>query len=110
MTTAETWAQRITEWRHSGRSSAVYCAGKGFRPSALFYWVKRLRVLEARGPSRPEIRIARVVPQTPTEAATRSSATVSNLVITIGNTRIEVTGGCDAHALSALLKSLRVSA
>src|SRR5690606_28658051 len=58
----EEWRARVEAWRASGQGLAEFCRGKGFTPSNLRSWVKRLDAAgdKAVSPSeRP--RIARVV-------------------------------------------------
>jgi hypothetical protein len=109
------WAERVREWRASGRSAEQFAEGQGFKPSTLRFWASRLRVktLSVTAPvARGEggrVRLVRV-DRTPSaiegRAAARESSSSATVVIAIGTARIEVRPGFDRSLLSAVVETL----
>ena len=125
------WTRRVADWQSSGETFSRHCKGKAFSPSALRYWVQRLRqampagkpsdVLVAdRGQdvpaSRPakravsEVRMARVertyAPAGASGTAPRqaSSASDETVVVELGSARVSVRPGFDRSTLAAVLE------
>jgi hypothetical protein len=69
MTSTEAkWAERVWEWRRSGKTAEAFAEGREFEASTLGYWASRLKVsavteqAEARRPApKPAVAMARVV-------------------------------------------------
>lgn len=100
------WLERVTAWRESGESIAVFARGHGFSDSALRYWVGRLsRPRKQAGPTR-------VVPLVPKSQATIARAVTaeagpsSDVVVEIGQARIRVSRGFDREVLLAVVTAL----
>jgi len=107
---AETWAQRVAEWKASGLTSKAYCEGKPFTPGGLRHWAYRLgagRSPEA-APASP-VRIAKVVRIPRAKAlpeADERGCVVPELILEVGPVRIEVRTGFDRATLAAVLDVL----
>ena len=66
MTSTEAkWAERVREWRASGKTAEEFAAGFEYEVSTLRYWASRLKT----GAERPALVIAQVV-----RKSTRSSS------------------------------------
>jgi hypothetical protein len=114
----EVWSTRVQEWQASGRTLADFCRGKGFTPSGLRYWVKRLDP-STEAPREPSavppkpIRIARVVrtrPKEPPTSVTRtvaSAAPSEHVVVEVGPMRVLVPVGLEPARLEAVLVAVR---
>lgn len=100
------WSERVTAWRNSGESIAVFARGKGFSDSALRYWKMRL--------SRPpkENGRPRIVPLVSKSQAPRARAAVaaatpsSDVVVEVGLARIRVSRGFDREVLVSVVAAL----
>jgi hypothetical protein len=113
----ELWSTRVREWQASGQTLADFCRGKGFTPSGLRYWVKRLGAsaeTPSEAPAAPlkPIRIARVV-GTRTKAApasvTRTAGSPQSpdhLVVEVGPMRVLVPVGLEVARLEAVLVAI----
>src|SRR5882672_932311 len=97
MTETETkWADRVREWKVSGKRAEDFAAGRGFKASTLRFWASRLRApAKATAPSErePSVRIARVT-------------VGASLCVVIGAARIEVREGFDRTMLRELVEAL----
>ena len=52
MTSTEAkWAERVRDWRASGKSAELFAEGKQFEASTLRYWASRLKVAAQRASS-----------------------------------------------------------
>jgi hypothetical protein len=113
----EVWRTRVQEWQASGRTLADFCRGKGFTPSGLRYWVKRLDP-STEAPREPSavspkpIRIARVVrtrPKEPSASITRTAASAAaseHVVVDVGSMRVLVPVGLEPARLEAVLVAI----
>jgi hypothetical protein len=96
------WAERVREWKASGRSASDYAEGKGFAAATLAWWSSRIRS-EALGEatasavSDSQVRMARVV------RATRAS---SSLTVRVAGAVIEVRAGFDRGLLREVVDAL----
>jgi hypothetical protein len=97
MTEIAMWRKRVSMWRVSGETAAVFSARQGFSVYGLRRWSSRL----GRETRRPVVRVAQLVRSAaggPTDQ--RGSIVVENL-----DTRVRITIGSDAdrETLSAVL-------
>lgn len=105
--TKAVWAERVEEWRKSGKSAPEYAADKPYAGSTLQWAASRLKQGRA-GASKPgagrrasvgEIRMAKVV-------RSRQEAAVSEMVIEVAGTRIGVRRGFDRALLREVVSAL----
>ena len=106
--TEAVWAERVEEWRKSGKSAAEFAADKPYAGSTLQWAASRLKQSPPRA-SKPrtgrpvsvgEIRMAKVVRRTNPEAA------VAEMVIEVAGTRIGVRRGFDRALLREVVSAL----
>lgn len=97
MTNESKWTARLAAWRASGHSAARFCADKDYSESTLRYWASRLRDVE---PTRPEVRIAKVVPAS---AATEAETPI---VLEVGGVRVALRRGFDRDVLRDVLDAI----
>jgi hypothetical protein len=102
------WAERVEEWRKSGKSAPEFAADKPYAGSTLQWAASRLKQGPARA-SRPgkgrraptgEIRMARVVRRV------SQAAVVAEMVIEVAGTRIGVRRGFDRALLREVVSAL----
>jgi hypothetical protein len=123
MTVAKIWAQRVADWRASGKTSVEFAEGKGFTGSGLRYWASRLsakpararaaKAKPARSPGRGDavrqrskaIRIARVIRSSP-GAPPVSVGPEGSIVFDFAGTRVAVSAGFDRAGLRDVLELL----
>jgi hypothetical protein len=125
------WTRRVADWQSSGETFSLHCKGKAFSPSALRYWVQRLRqAMPASKPpavsvtdrgddvpaSKPakvavsEVRMVRVerthAPAGVLGTAPRqaSSASDETIVVEFYSARVSVRPGFDRSTLAAVLE------
>lgn len=104
MADRETWAKRVAEWKASGLSSPVFCAGKDFTPGGLRHAAHRLS--HGTG-SKSRVRVARVVRvESARRAVQRSESGASELVVEVGRARVAVRRGFDRATLALVLDLL----
>jgi hypothetical protein len=125
------WTKRVADWQSSGETFSRHCKGKAFSPSALRYWVQRLR--QAMPPSKPpavpvtshgddappskpakppvrEVRMARVertpAPTVVSGAVPRQASVASDgaIVVEFCAARVSVRPGFDRSTLAAVLE------
>ena len=107
MTETETkWAERIREWRSSGKTAQEFAAGQDFEASTLRYWASELnrrarqsRPVGAAPPTAKRVRMVRVRRGVP-------PATATPMVIAIGAARIELRAGFDRALLREVIAAL----
>ena len=95
--TESTWATRVAEWRKSGLSAPAYCKDKGFSPSGLRYWDKRLAVTNTSS-HQTDVRLARVVRTT-----RKAEEAETPILIELGPARLGIRRGFDPETLRAVL-------
>jgi hypothetical protein len=97
------WAERVRQWRASGKACKEFAAGQDFKPSTLRYWASELNrrsPKEAKvSTSATRVRLVRVQP-----VARRPSD--EPIVVTIGGARVEVRAGFDRALLREVLEAL----
>lgn len=98
VTTTETWAQRVAEWRASGQTAGEFAAGRGFAASTLRWWSSRLR--------RQTPGLVRVVAasDSPRGAGSRGAGSIE---LEVGEVRVHVRAGFDRALLAEVLEVLR---
>lgn len=101
------WAERIADWKASGRTSEEYCEGKPFTAGGLRHWAYLLRRVTPRKPvALAEVRIAKVVPRPAPAVAALPSRSSEALVVEVGDARIAVRPGFDRATLAAVVEVL----
>jgi hypothetical protein len=100
--TQSKWADRVREWKASGRSASDYAQGQGFAAATLVWWSSRIRggalgSEAARATSGSHVRMARVV---------RAARPASCLTVRVGGANIEVRTGFDRTLLRELVDAL----
>lgn len=106
--TRAVWAERVEEWRKSGKSAPDFAADKAYAGSTLQWAASRLKQAQARprrsGAGRRasvgEIRMAEVVRRASPETA------VAEMVIEVAGTRIGVRRGFDRALLREVVSAL----
>lgn len=93
------WAERVAEWRASGRSARAYCEGRDFNHRDLYRWGQRLKRAAPRRAPAGAVQMVRVESRkvTPPQAA---------LTIELGATRVAVPAGYDGATLRTVLEAL----
>ena len=115
MTATETkWAERVREWRDSGKGAEEFAAGQPYKASTLRWWgtevrrraESRIGRREGHGSKRAEaIPMARVVRRT----HPRASADLvrgGGVVVEVSGARITLARGFDAELLSEVVRVL----
>jgi hypothetical protein len=100
--TESKWAERVREWKASGRTASEFAEGREFKASTLVYWASCLRRgrVGAIAPKKrqPRVRMARVV---------RSRAGVDDSIeVAVGAARVVVRAGFDEALLRQVVKAL----
>jgi hypothetical protein len=100
--TESKWAERVREWKASGRTAGEFAEGREFKASTLVYWASCLRRgrVGALSPKKrqPPVRMARVV---------RSRGSVEDsIVVAVGIARVAVRAGFDEALLRRVVKAL----
>lgn len=93
VTTTESWAHRIAEWRASGQTAAEFAAGRGFAASTLRWWSSRL--------GRQTPGLVRVL------AANDAPRGAGSIELEVGEVRVHVRAGFDRALLAEVLEVLR---
>jgi hypothetical protein len=91
--TAETWRERIREWRASGKSAMQFAEGRDYSPKTLQYWEYRLR--KADNPA-----FVKLVPRG------ASKPTTTEMVVEIGSARVRISRGFDAALFAEVVSAL----
>ncbi|MCL4775776.1 MAG: hypothetical protein KJZ98_17710, partial [Burkholderiaceae bacterium] len=104
--TESKWAERIREWKSSGKGAEEFASGRAYKPSTLKWWATELR-RRADGRQRATkpraakaIRLARVVRRT------RAPAAGQAMVVEVSGARISVARGFDAELLADVVRAL----
>jgi hypothetical protein len=100
--TESKWAERVREWKASGRTAKEFAEGREFKASTLVYWASCLRRgrVGAMAPQKRQarVRMARVV---------RSPARIDDsIVVAVGAARVAVRAGFDEELLRRVVKAL----
>jgi len=109
--TEAAWAERVEEWRKSGKTATEFAADKAYAGSTLQWAASRLRrksggKLRSASAGRAvaaagDIRMAKVVRRPRQEDA------VADMVVEIAGARISVRRGFDTTLLAAVVQALR---
>ena len=103
------WAERVRQWRASGKTAPEFAAGQGFADSTLRCWASELNHRAPRprkaalpptqlAPADAPVRIARVV-----RIAAPAAAPI---VVAVGAARVEVRAGFDRALLREVVEAL----
>jgi hypothetical protein len=109
-TTDEKWAERIRQWKESGKTADEFTAGQPYKASTLKWRAAELRRSaeggarygKGRAPSRT-IRMARVVSRRATEQQG------GGLAVEVAGARILLSRGFDAELLAEVVRALGAS-
>ena len=100
--TESKWAERVRDWKSSGRTAKEFAEGREFKASTLVYWascLRRGRVGAAAPQERqPRVRMARVV--------RRPARVDDSIVVAVGAARVAVRAGFDETLLRRVVKAL----
>ena len=104
MTETETkWADRVRDWKSSGKRAEEFATGRAFKASTLRFWASRLRSAPGKAAAsaerEPRVRMALVT------TGSRQSVGAS-LCVVVGAARIEVREGFDRALLCELVETL----
>ncbi len=92
------WAERVEEWRRSGKKAPAFVDGRSYSATALRYWAKRLETSAAV----TRVALARVVrPGTSVETTSDDGVEVI-----VGSARLVVRRGFDPVLLRELVAAL----
>ena len=91
------WAERVEEFRRSGKTAPAFVAGRGYTASALNYWERKLKAAPARA-----VVLARVV----RPGTVVASAAAEGVELLVGGVRIVVRRGFDAELVRELVAVL----
>lgn len=107
MAHAETWAERIAEWRASGLTAREFCSGRDFAVTALYWWSSKLGRAPRAKRSQP-VRLARVVRRTSTasDADGKSGVDRALVLIELDGVRVFVTAGVERATLTNVFDAL----
>jgi transposase len=106
--TESKWAERVRQWRASGKTADQFATGQEFRSSTLRYWASELNRRTGRlakpkaavdNGTAARMQVVRVKPVARREAA-------EAIVVTIGGARVEVRAGFDRALLRELVDAL----
>jgi hypothetical protein len=111
------WAERVREWRGSGKGAQEFAVGRSYKASTLRWWATELRRRAAEGfrqgkapvgKTAGTIAMARVVtrgrPRNPAPVAVPAAA--GGVVVEVSGARIALTRGFDAELLSEVVRVL----
>jgi transposase len=98
------WAERVREWRESGRTANEFAQGQAYEASTLRYWASRLNrgAATSAGPTAKPAHAVRMVRVTRTPEMTSGEP----MAVVIGGARIEVRAGFDRALLAELVAAL----
>ena len=100
--TESKWAERVREWKASGRTAKQFAEGRDFKASTLVYWascLRRGRVGAVRPQKRqPRVRMVRLV------AVAKPAGGL--LTVRVGAAQVEVRSGFDRGLLRELVEVL----
>jgi hypothetical protein len=121
--TREKWADRIREWRASGKSAEEFTEGKDYRASSLRAAVRRLNETASHPMSTPAAAKAtgrrrgaeRLVPTPPPPRAPRfmpvrmrrAEPAAPEMIVEVGGARIRVARGVDVAFLGDVVRALQ---
>jgi len=114
MTSTEAaWAERVREWRSSGKTAEAFAEGRQFAASTLRYWARRLKTSAGTGGAKasavmagPTVAMARVVRSRGERTVPDSQAGGDALVISVGGATITVGRGFDPILLRDVVAAL----
>jgi len=105
--TESKWAERVGQWRASGKTAREFAAGQGFEASTLRYWASQLNrtrpgkpvVLSAPAAAVAHVRMVRV-------RRKPRAASAEAMVVWIGAACIELRAGFDRGLLREVVDAL----
>jgi hypothetical protein len=103
--TASKWAERVREWRASGKTAEEFASAFDFEASTLRYWASRLRTEGTEQLAPTLARVVRRRGRPPTSRVDEFSA-APEVEIVIGGARIVVRRGFDAELLREVAAAL----
>ena len=101
------WAERVREWRASGKTAEEFAGGFDFEASTLRYWASRLRTEGAGGAKAPAIvRVVRRRRRPGSRVRVEEAPTHLSVDVVVGAARIVVRSGFDAELLRQVVAAL----
>jgi hypothetical protein len=99
------WAERLEQWKASGKSQEEFAQGKPFKASTLRWWSTELKRRNVRGQEEPagDIRMARVMRK---RSGAAGASTSSGLVVEVSGVRIALNRGFDAELLAQVVQAV----
>lgn len=99
--TAATWQRRVTRWKASGETAAVFAAREGVRPNTLLWWSWRLKRKVSSTAAPPPVRMVQLV-------RTPSSPRGSGVIVDLPDARARITvePGFDHETFAVVVKLL----
>ncbi|MGN7472332.1 IS66 family insertion sequence element accessory protein TnpA [Brevibacillus sp. SAFN-007a] len=94
------WVTRIADYRSSGLTMTAWCTANHFSKEQLKYWLRKTK--EDSASVTPAIS-SRFVPLTVTN---QPDASVSSLVVRIGQASVEIRSGFDPHLFRKIVQAL----
>jgi hypothetical protein len=111
MTTTEArWAERVRDWRASGKTAEAFAEGQQFEASTLRYWASRLKTAAPTTPAAvtaatKKVAMARVIRRRRSRPVARP-ADRAEIAVSVGAARITVGPGFDAELLRDVVAAL----
>ena len=107
--TESKWAERIRQWRASGKTAEEFATGQGFEGSTLRYWSSELnrRTRESKPVAAPA-RAVRATPRVRVVRVRASSLRAADalMIVAVGAARIELHAGFDRALLREVVDAL----
>lgn len=106
MTRAAEWAQRVSEWRASGKTSREFCAGRGYSAQNLLHWSSELRRSgtarsgTAPRPAAQGVAFSRVI---------RRASSPGLIVVRTKRARVEIMPNADRATLAMVFEALGIA-
>lgn len=97
------WAERVRDWRASGKTAEEFAGSLDYKASTLRYWASHLKT-SAEKPASPIL--AQVVRRRARSASSRPPAASPEVEVLIGTARIVVRRGFDVQLLRDVAAAL----
>jgi hypothetical protein len=109
-TTEARWAERVRDWRASGKTAEAFADGQQFEASTLRYWASRLKTAAPPPPAEAaaskKVAMARVVRRRRSRPVAGRDVETAEIAIAIGDARITVSRGFDPELLRHVVAAL----
>ena len=101
------WRGRVKAWEASGQSAPRFAAEKGFSPSSLLYWRRRLRETAPARTAKSRSSGPSLVQVVPRGTVPAPSGLGTGIVVEVGGASIRIGRQFDAGLLNEVVKALR---